>query len=160
VKTPRILGIVAAVILLGSCAIYSRSTFSQWSGPSVFRGSGGAKRTVDGVDIWTSGSPHQRFQLLGFVEQTNVNDGSALAVIASMTSEQALAEEAKRAGGDALIFVSANSGIVGWNTAVDYGGVYGGPYSGRGPLRTTAVTAGARKVAVIKYLPRSSDTRR
>jgi len=126
------MGLISSLVL-ASCAVYSHSTFSRWSGPAIFRGTGGTVRSVNGIDIWANGAPDRRFRLLGFLEQANLNDDSALAILANVTSDQSLVADAKKAGGDAIILVSANTQFLGYNASIDYGAAYAGPVSLAGP---------------------------
>jgi len=146
-----VMGLISSLVL-ASCAVYSHSTFSRWSGPAIFRGTGGTVRSVNGIDIWANGAPDRRFRLLGFLEQANLNDDSALAILANVTSDQSLVADAKKAGGDAIILVSANTQFLGYNASIDYGAAYAGPYSGQYPWQVHPMTSANRQVAVIKYL--------
>jgi hypothetical protein len=122
--------------------LYSSGTFEAYSGPNEFTGQGGTKRTVDGIDIWDSGLPPRRCQLLGFIFQRNVADQSALSVIANIDTEHELVKEAKNLGGDAIVIGPWNTRTVGFNGNVDAYGNFG----------ATETTVSNNRIAVLKYI--------
>jgi hypothetical protein len=138
---------VLAILPVG-CAIYSNASYSEWSGPAVCTGTGGTKKTVEGIDIWQMGTPPCPYQVLGVINQTNYQDTSVLSALANMDSEHELVKQAKLHGGDAIIFLGQNSQVTGYN------GTYSGGYYG-GSVSATANTMSQKGVAVIKYLPAS-----
>ena len=156
-------------MMLSGCALYTQTSFSEYRGPSEFAGHGGTVKTVDGIDVWTSGEPDRRFRVVGVINQSHYNNRSVMARIAGATKESAIIATAKKHGGDAVIFLSSDSVITGYrslgfasgNSAGAYSGnynrsTYGGTYSGNsfdyGIVDTRAITETATRVAVIKYL--------
>jgi len=155
-KSLASLALVAAIGTLPlGCAVYSNASYSAWEGPSLYTGTGGTKKTVDGIDIWQVGTPPCSFQVLGLIAQRNYNDGSPLAVLASATSQNDLVKQAKLHGGDAIVFLGQNTQVTG------YSGSFQGSYqdSGYGTGYYNGTTAGHANtlsqtgVAVVKYLP-------
>ncbi len=135
------LGIALAALPSG-CALYSNASYAEWSGPGIYTGTGGTKRTVDGIDIWQAGTPPCTYQLLGIVSQSNLQAANALSILANMDSENELVKQAKLHGGDAIVFLGQSSQVVG----------YQGSY-GNGAIGMSADTMQQKGVAVIKYLP-------
>ena len=130
---------VVAVVLTG-CALYSSNTFSAWYGQSEFMGTGGTKRTVDGIDIWTTGTPPQRYKIIGTIQQNSTTDSSVVSALAAMDSESSLIRDARRHGGDAIIYLADNSRVTGLdNFYAAYGSV-------------TATRSNSKTIAIIKYL--------
>jgi hypothetical protein len=126
-------------------------------------------KTVDGIDVWTSGEPDRRFRVLGVIDQSHYNNRSVMARIAGATKESAIITTAKKYGGDAIIFLGSDSVVTGytsWGWASGqsteaysgnysrstYGGTYSGNSFGYGTARTHAITETATRIAVIKYL--------
>jgi hypothetical protein len=140
-------GQVAALLILtlplGGCALYSNGTFEPYSGPNEFTGQGGSKRTVNGIDIWDTGSPPQHFRILGYIFQNNLDNGSVMSVIANVDTLNEITKQAKKAGGDAVIFEAQNSKNLGYTGSVDY----------YGNFDASATTMTKSRIAVIKYLP-------
>jgi hypothetical protein len=62
---------------------------------------GGAKETVDGVDIWTMGDPPRSFHVLGLITREHGGDG--------IGKKSELAKLIKEHDGDAGIITSANT---------------------------------------------------
>ncbi len=173
-----VVALVLGAMMLSGCALYTQTSFSEYRGPSEFVGGGGTVKTVDGIDVWTSGEPDRRYRILGIIEQSHSNDhwllGTGLAnnvtaLIAGATKDSAIIATAKKYGGDAIIFLGSDSVITGYTTrgrawgqstgaySGNYGGgAYGGTYSGNsfayGAARTRVNTETATRVAVIKYL--------
>ena len=160
---------VAGSVMLSGCALYTQTSFSEYRGPSEFTGRGGTVKTIDGIDMWTSGDPNRRFRVLGVIDQSYYNNRSVMSLIAGTTKDSAMIATAKKYGGDAIIFLGSDSVVTGYTTrgwasgqstgaySGSYGGgTYGGTYSGNsfvyGTARTHANTQTATSVAVIKYL--------
>lgn len=141
-------GVLAISLTIISCAAYSNTSFSAWNGASEYVGKGGTKRTVDGIDIWEVGDPARKYQVLGLLTQRNVQNGSVVSTLAAMNSESDLVAAAKKAGGDGILVLSADSQILG------YRGTVSPSYYGNGNRVNLSTTTSDRcVVAVIKYLP-------
>ena len=138
-------GIALAVVVasLTGCALYSNGNFEPYSGPNEFTGQGGSKRTVDGIDIWDTGSPPQRFRILGYIFQRNLDNGSVMSVLANLDTQHEIVKQAKLAGGNAIIFEAQNSKTLGYSGNVDY----------YGNFSASPTTMTNSRIAVIKYLP-------
>lgn len=150
------------------CALYNQTQFTEYRGPSEFQGQGGTVRTVDGIDIWQTGTPNRKFKILGMIDQSHYDNHSLMSAIASATKDSELIKLAKAHGGDAVILLGSSSSITGFTTAVDVqgtqsgtlngygsGGYYSGSYSGSssayGTSYTHANTRTDKTVVVIKY---------
>lgn len=135
--------LVASLALTSGCALYSNGNFEPYSGPNEFTGQGGSKRTVDGIDIWDMGSPPQRFRILGYIFQRNFDNGSVMSVLANLDTQHEIVKQAKKAGGNAIIFEAQNSKTLGYSGNVDY----------YGNFDASPTTMTNSRIAVIKYLP-------
>lgn len=148
---PIVIVLISCAALIG-CAVYSQNTFSQWSGPNQFQGTGGSKKILEGIDVWTTGLPDQPFQILGTISQSSVQDGSLVSTLATLDSEASLARDAKKQGGDGIIFITSDTKLIGYNASINAGSYYGGSYGGAPLVRLDAQTATSKRVAVVKYI--------
>lgn len=137
-----------ALLVISFCAApaVAKSRFQPYEGAdAVLEGKGGTRITKNGIDYWTSGMPPRRFKVLGLIEDrrgTGVLAGEAI-------GSKSVAKAAKQAGGDAVVFLSADTrmtGVVTGGQASAYGNqAYGSGWAA--PVgRTTS------KLAVVKYL--------
>jgi hypothetical protein len=139
-------------LLLASCALYTKTQFTEYRGPSEFRGEGGTVRKVDGIDVWQTGTPDRKFKLLGLIQQSHQDNHSLMSAIAGASKDSALIKQAKANGGDAIIFLRSSSAITGFTTHGYASGTYSGSSSAYGTANTRANTRTDKAVAVIKYL--------
>lgn len=106
-------------IALASCADMAATTqFKQYYGPNIFPGGGGTKVVIDGMDVWENGQPNRQFQLLGYIYDSvhevngaaphTLDISSVSSFLALKGRQQRLVAEAKREGGDAIIYATAN----------------------------------------------------
>ena len=148
----------AVMLLLASCSTDYQSLESRT--PVVREGGYGTRKVVDGVDIWTSGEPPRKYQVLGII-----NDERVQAPFEMARYYHDVAAKVKQAGGNAAIEASSDSqvtGIVsnssttssGTMSAYGVGNVAFGQYSGSS--NTTGFTRAQRhhsaKFVVVKYL--------
>jgi len=71
-----VLALVFGAMMLPGCARYTQTSFSEYRGPSEFAGRGGTVKTVDGIDVWTSGQPDRRFRVLGVSTSRTTTTGA------------------------------------------------------------------------------------
>jgi hypothetical protein len=91
---------ILATALLSGCALYADTNFQPYEAKNgIFEGQGGAKETIDGIDFWTSGEPPRKFKMLGVI-----NDVRVANPITMNGLKGAVAQKAKEAGGDAVIW--------------------------------------------------------
>lgn len=158
------LELIALCIVAGlsGCAMVNNTQFSAYQGEdSEIFGKGGTVKQIEGIDIWTNGSPNKKFRILGIIEQSHLDNGSPIAKLASMALESDLVKEAKKQGGDALILISSDTQITGYSTTVHAdsnvnGNVYGNTYRGNvqtsGYADTHADTTTIKRIILVKYL--------
>src|SRR5438128_1033923 len=101
---------IATLVFQSGCV--SSTSFRPWSGPNEFVGSGGTVRHVGGIDIWADGEPPRKYRLLGLLDQALFGDAAAMALMGNAYSESRLANEAKRQGGDAIIFLDSRTALI------------------------------------------------
>jgi hypothetical protein len=98
---------IAAMAFLGAALATVGCTsvdFQAYEGRNRFsEGDGGTRVTVSGVDIWTTGAPPRRFEMLGVL---TVDIGEGWGATDIVRSE--VASQVRRAGGDAAIEMTAN----------------------------------------------------
>jgi hypothetical protein len=161
--TRYILSTLFLVVMTG-CALYNHTEFVEYRGPSDFQGQGGTVRTVDGIDIWQTGTPNRKYKVLGVIDQSHYDNHSLISMIASATKDSDLIKLVKAHGGDAVIVLGNRSAVTGYTTSVNvqgtesgtvtgYGNVgnYSGSSSANGTAYTHADTRTDKTVAVIKY---------
>ncbi|WP_156322331.1 hypothetical protein [Pseudomonas sp. P1.8] len=91
---------ILATTLLSGCALYADTTFQPYEAKNgAFEGQGGAKETIDGIDFWTSGEPLRKFKILGVINDVRVDNPITMNGL-----KGAVAQKAKEAGGDAVIW--------------------------------------------------------
>jgi hypothetical protein len=107
-------------------------------------GNGGTRVTVEGVDIWENGEPPRKYKIVGIIEDQRPGHPAW-----NDSRNTAVAQKTKEHGGDAAIWVDANTqvtGVVSNSYATSYG--YGGYGTGfAAPARTTF-----SRFQVIKYV--------
>lgn len=109
-KNVKLLFILAFVSIITGCM--STTSFQKWSGPNEFCGNGGSYVTEDGIDIYTTGDPNKKFLILGIVNHSILAGGEAIALFGDSWVYSALAKEAKKQGGDAVIMFSSKSNVI------------------------------------------------
>jgi hypothetical protein len=158
-KPRRLIIVFVLCLLVAGCA---STNYSSFEGGGVVEGTGGTKKTVDGVDIWNNGSPPRKFKVIGIID-----DVRRQSLIGMAGYEAALAKKAKEAGGDAIIFLDSHSELVGYfhsgesGSAHTTGSAYGygntAYYQGQTSYQsygssTSAIRDKITKVAVVKYV--------
>ncbi len=153
----KIVHLIACFIVITVMVGCASTDYSAFEGGRVIEGSGGAKKTVDGMDIWRDGSPPRKFKIIGIIDDTRRQS-----LIGLVGYEADLVKKAREAGGDAILILDARSEIVGYRnsgqsgTAQTTGFVSGGYYQGQTSYQghgstTSAVRDKITKAAVIKY---------
>ena len=154
----QLLALLATVTFLSGCA---STSYSDWEGSPVYQGHGGAKKVVNGIELWTDGTPPRTFRIVGVI-----TDERNKAVIPMASFHSDIANLAKKHGGDAAIIVGSSVENVATyftpatTTGVQTGTIqtYGntGYYSGSSSYTSSGHTAvnvrrQTAKVIVIKY---------
>jgi hypothetical protein len=140
----RYLILAGLVLTAGTVAVAADPEFHPYEtrGPLIKEGQGGARTTIDGIDIWDQGEPPRRYQILGTITDTRCNcDGWFQKHISVLNSD--IAKTAKQAGGDAAILDKAS------NVVTD---VYG-KVTESGRVNTYADEDRISRYLVVKYLP-------
>jgi hypothetical protein len=130
-------GSAAFTLLIAfSCSAEAQDFLAYQGNNAVQRGQGGTMKTVDGVDIWMSGMPPKRFQVLGSL--TDERHKTGLWGLISMSQlDHDITKAAKKAGGDAVILSNAQD-----RTISIFGSSFGNA-SGNCSGGMTATTTGA-----------------
>src|SRR6266446_4726270 len=98
------LAFAAATLLVASCSTDYQPLESR--APVVREGGYGTRKVVDGVDIWTSGEPPRKYQVLGII-----NDERVQAPFEMARYYHDIAAKVKKAGGNGAIEAYSNSQI-------------------------------------------------
>ena len=109
-KNVKLLFILALISIIMSCM--STTSFQKWNGPNEFCGNGGSYVTENGIDIYTTGDPDKKFLILGVVSHNILASGEYIALFGDSRIYSALAKEAKKQGGDAVIILNSKSNII------------------------------------------------
>ena len=101
--------VIIITLLVAACASLAGVDYQPYEGKAgVFQGEGGTKVTVDGVDLWASGTPPGKFSILGV---------ATVALGAGSPNEEAVrsavAGKVKQMGGSAAIQINNNSSFSG-----------------------------------------------
>jgi len=128
--------------------------------PVVKEGGYGTRKVVDGVDIWTSGEPPRKYQVLGII-----NDERLQAPFEMQRYYHDVASKVKQAGGNGAIEAYSNSQITaivsnssttssGTASAYSAGNVAVGQYSGSSSTTGWAAAQEhhSARFVVVKYL--------
>ena len=127
---------------------------------AIQEGAGGEKRTVDGIDFWSNGTPPRKFTLLGYINDTRLKSG-LFGKLRMAGLESSVAKEAKTAGGDAVILVDAKAETTGhiaqsFTDSHASATGYGNTVTAYGDSVTTGAEVAVQKqhsrYAVIKYV--------
>lgn len=92
--------ITAAVLCL--MVVSCKTDYTEWRGGGVQRGSGGACKVVEGVEVWTYGSPNKPYRIIGVIE-----DSRPGAILPMARRDSNVASEAKERGGDGVIMIGS-----------------------------------------------------
>lgn len=138
-----IYAMLAAALLLTSCASTNFQQYEGRNGPKVVEGEGGTKETIDGYDVWGSGTPPRRYQVLGMTAIEDFDN-----VFGNQRIRSALVAQIKAAGGDAAIAMDTSGG----------GQTLGAAFSSKGTM-TPMVGFGkkANRYEIVKYLDKPSQ---
>jgi len=127
---------------------------------SIQEGTGGEKKTVDGIDFWSNGAPPRKFKLLGYINDARLKSG-LIGKLRMSGLESSIAKEAKQVGGDAVILADASAETTGYvgmsNTSAQASATNSGNQTtAQEHSWTTGATVAVQKqhsrYAVVKYL--------
>jgi len=163
--------ITVSFLLASTLAVSAAPSFAQeftaYEGKkAVAEGDGGAKKTVEGIDFWSDGSPPRKFKLIGYITDTR-NKSGLFGMISMSNLEGSIAEVAKTNGADAVVLLSSEAETLGM-----FGGSFGGAQgtamvsrnmvtgssTGWGTGMARAIQKQHSKYAVLKYLPDDAST--
>ena len=109
--------------------------------PMIVEGKGGTMEVVDGIEMWTTGDPPRRYEVIGLI-----NDERRVTGLISQKRLKGLpaklAKIAKANGGDAIVPVSQDERA---------SGVAGNQYGAVMVMKRTS------QYAVVRYLPEAPD---
>ena len=104
---PPLLALLLNAALLVGCASTEYQALESQA-PITGQGVAGTRKVVDGVDIWTFGTPPRKYRVLGVINDTR---GAGPVPVAGYYS--GIAAKVKQYGGDAAIEVSSQRQYIG-----------------------------------------------
>lgn len=155
--------LLAVTLLFSGCL--ATTTFKTYDdGGARYLGNGGAREVVDGVEIWSDGSPPRAYRVIGLIEDTRRN-----AAIPMASFKKDLAEAIRANGGSAGVILTkgvqqlgtytppttTNTRMVGTATPLGATGLYsvnGTATSTTGPTYSIPISNQVTTVAVIRYV--------
>lgn len=128
----------AALLFLAACASTNFQAYEGRGGPKAVEGEGGTKEVIDSYELWGSGTPPRRYQILGMTEIVDFDN-----FLGNRRIRAALVDQIKAAGGDAAIVMDTSGG-----------GQMVGMALGSGGTVTPAVGFGKKsnRYQIVKYL--------
>lgn len=126
--------------------------YSHYEGGKIKRGHGGTKKIVNGIDIWTYGTPPRKYKTIGIID--DVRDGG---FSTRKDLYITVAKEVRKHGGDAAICIYSERAYYGYgpSSSIGVGGGYGyGYYPGMsvGVGLSSGDYNVISKFAVIRYI--------
>ena len=117
--------------------------------PLIIEGNGGTMEIVDGIELWSSGDPPHRFEVLGYIEDNRRVSG----LINQMRLKGLpgkLAKIAKENGGNAVVLIDSSKETIGYYSQ---GNATASGNTAWGSATTVPVEKRSSRYAVVKYLP-------
>lgn len=104
--------LVALLLMIFSLNGCATAEYSAYEGSRTLNGRGGAKKNVNGMEVWTEGTPPKRYKIIGII---TTSDGHSAAV-----------NEARKYDADALILIDKYTYYTGTttNTTVNHDNSY------------------------------------
>ena len=162
-----LLGPLFLVLMLGAVPVLAGDFVAYEGKDSLKEGTGGEKKTVDGIDFWSNGTPPRKFKVMGYINDTRLKTG-LIGKFRMSGLESSIAKQVKQVAGDAVILVDASAetnGYVGQsNTSAQATATgNGNTVTAYGSSSTTAVATAVQhehtRYAVIKYVDDSTSIR-
>ena len=117
--------------------------------PLIIEGNGGTMEIVDGIELWSSGDPPHRFEVLGYIEDNRRVSG----LINQMRLKGLpgkLAKIAKENGGNAVVLIDSSKETIGYYSQ---GNATASGNTAWGSATAVPVEKRSSRYAVVKYLP-------
>ena len=130
--------LLVIAISISGCATTEYKSFEAKD--NMFDGKGGTKIVVDGMEMWDNGDPPRKFKVLGIIDDQRPG---GLIPMSQLRSD--MVKKAREAGGDAVVQLSNQSQIAGYQTsgsAAAY--AYGSSATAYGSSTTTPIRAMSR----------------
>ena len=109
-----ILIIVAAIsICCAGCRSYVGITEMAYHGPAVCRGQGGMLGNVNGMAVWSGGTPDRRYRVLCGIQFSWIENGTKAATKQYDDAVDEIIRMAKDKGANAMIVIGVDSKVIG-----------------------------------------------
>lgn len=157
----KVIAVGFGLALLTGC---TSTSFMEHRGNAIIEGRGGSCRNVKGIDFWEIGEPNCKYQIIGYIQQESLHDAGDFfeSAITKSACKSAIAAEAKKRGGDGVVFLSSSSQVVGGyshGTAYTSGYTYKaglapafGSYTTYGTSYTHNQVRTEKQIAVVRYV--------
>lgn len=149
VRTPSTLALIVMIAVFALFALFASAAVAAphfkryYAKDPYFEGAGGEMEVVEGIEVWTNGTPPRRFELLGYLEDKRHETG-LIGKIRMAGLLKAVAKAAKAEGADGVILVGQSGEIVGSaGIATVNGGV--------GTVSTAPIRKHRSRFAVFRY---------
>jgi hypothetical protein len=140
--------IMFQIFLIGIFAGCADTEYYGYSGSGVYVGTGGASRSVNGIDLWVTGTPPRRFRIIGYITDERLGGPLAMA-----GRDRGMASKARNAGGDGLLLTSdQTNGMGSYSTGNAVAFVNGNTVTATGNALTLPIIQRQAKYYVIKYV--------
>ncbi len=117
--------------------------------PLILEGTGGTMEIVDGIELWSSGDPPHRFEVLGYIE----DDRRVSGLINQMRLKGLpgkLAKIAKANGGNAVVLIDSSKETIGYYS---HGSATANGNTAWGSATSIPVEKRNTRYALVRYLP-------
>lgn len=141
--------LVLAVMTLSAC---NSNKVTEWRDTRTYEGDGGAVETIEGIDVWTVGTPQRKFKVIAYIEHSH-RSGGLVGIINSFTWKSSVAKKAKELGGDAVILSSQTRQLRGFvGSQSGQATAIGNTATYSGTSQTTAVYSDKARILVARYV--------
>lgn len=154
---------IALLLISAALAGCASTKYKEYVGGKEVVGTGGAREMIDGMEVWSEGTPNRKFRVVGIID-----DERPGGLIPRATRMSDIVKKAKESGGDAIIVYNEGSQVAGFinnsfgsstanfsGNAYTYGNTTNISGTGYGTSQSTGFSAPmmrlTTKAAVIKY---------
>jgi hypothetical protein len=99
---------IVGSLVLGLSLAHASDFVSYEGKDAIQEGKGGEKKSVDGVDFWSNGAPPRKFKIIGYISDSRLKSG-LIGMMRMSGLDSSIAKESKKAGGDAVILMNADT---------------------------------------------------
>jgi hypothetical protein len=112
-KTALLLALAAIAIGCAGCSSCTDITEMTYHGPAVCQGQGGMLGNINGVPVWSGGTPNRRYRVLCGIQFSWTENGSRAASEEYAKAVDEIVRIVKARGAHAMINIGAESKVIG-----------------------------------------------